>query len=161
MLVVDGVVLDKLPSGFDPDDGSSAEQRWLALSVLGSDRYVMRLDGLVFHNGAKLWNLPSFPGANWVAIAAGTDGAGGSEAEFGGGLSNAGERITLRDASGGTIVVYPETDARADLSVLHVFDEDAVDIVKLTPSHLSLLAADGSQVWRHDLGAARGKLRST
>jgi amino acid adenylation domain-containing protein/non-ribosomal peptide synthase protein (TIGR01720 family) len=43
-------------------------------------------------------------------------------------------------ASGGTIVVYPETDARADMAVLHVFDDDAVDVVKLTPSHLSLLA---------------------
>jgi amino acid adenylation domain-containing protein/non-ribosomal peptide synthase protein (TIGR01720 family) len=43
-------------------------------------------------------------------------------------------------ATGGTIVVYPETDARADLTVLRVFDDDIVDIVKLTPSHLSLLA---------------------
>ncbi|MHC5028000.1 MAG: amino acid adenylation domain-containing protein, partial [Planctomycetota bacterium] len=42
--------------------------------------------------------------------------------------------------SGGSIVVYPETDTRADMAVVHVFEDDAVDIVKLTPSHLSLVA---------------------
>ncbi|NNC75348.1 MAG: amino acid adenylation domain-containing protein, partial [Acidimicrobiia bacterium] len=42
-------------------------------------------------------------------------------------------------ASGGSIVVYPPTTESADLAVLDVFAEDAVDIVKLTPSHLALL----------------------
>ncbi len=41
--------------------------------------------------------------------------------------------------SGGTIVVYPETGSRADTAVLRVFDDDLVDVVKLTPSHLALL----------------------
>jgi amino acid adenylation domain-containing protein len=41
--------------------------------------------------------------------------------------------------SGGSIVVYPATTEAADLAVLEVFAEDAVDIVKLTPSHLALL----------------------
>ncbi len=40
--------------------------------------------------------------------------------------------------TGGTIVVYPDDDVR-DLSVLEVFEDDAVDVVKLTPSHLALL----------------------
>ena len=40
--------------------------------------------------------------------------------------------------SGGTIVVYPDTDVR-DLSIIDVFDDDRVDIVKLTPSHLAVL----------------------
>ncbi len=40
--------------------------------------------------------------------------------------------------TGGTVVVYPDHDAR-DLSVLDVFADDAVDVVKLTPSHLALL----------------------
>ncbi|MGI9586494.1 MAG: amino acid adenylation domain-containing protein, partial [Acidimicrobiia bacterium] len=42
-------------------------------------------------------------------------------------------------ASGGTIVVYPSTTEAADLAVLEVFAEDAVDVVKLTPSHLALV----------------------
>ena len=42
-------------------------------------------------------------------------------------------------ASGGSIVAYPATSGAADLAVLEVFAEDAVDIVKLTPSHLALL----------------------
>ena len=42
-------------------------------------------------------------------------------------------------ASGGSIVAYPGTTKAADLAVLEVFAEDAVDIVKLTPSHLALL----------------------
>lgn len=43
-------------------------------------------------------------------------------------------------ACGGRIVVYPDTDGPADLTVLRVFDEDRVDVVKLTPAHLALLA---------------------
>ncbi len=41
--------------------------------------------------------------------------------------------------SGGSIRVYGEDATSADLSVLDVFDDDAVDIVKLTPSHLAML----------------------
>lgn len=41
--------------------------------------------------------------------------------------------------SGGKIVVYPERAEDVDLSVQEVFENDDVDIVKLTPSHLSLL----------------------
>lgn len=41
--------------------------------------------------------------------------------------------------SGGTVVVYPQADADADLSVIDVFDEDCVDVVKLTPAHLALV----------------------
>ncbi len=40
--------------------------------------------------------------------------------------------------TGGKIVVYPDRQAR-DLSVLDVFAEDRVDVVKLTPSHLAVL----------------------
>lgn len=40
--------------------------------------------------------------------------------------------------SGGEIVIYPEGDGAVDLAVLQVFEDDAVDIVKLTPSHLAL-----------------------
>ncbi len=42
--------------------------------------------------------------------------------------------------SGGSIVVYPEAQATPGLSVLQVFEDDAVDIVKLTPAHLALVA---------------------
>lgn len=42
--------------------------------------------------------------------------------------------------SGGRIRVYADPGTGVDLSVLDVFADDAVDIVKLTPSHLALLA---------------------
>jgi amino acid adenylation domain-containing protein len=44
--------------------------------------------------------------------------------------------------SGGTVRVYPEPTVGADLTVLDVVADDAVDIVKLTPSHLALLGSD-------------------
>ncbi|HSF86851.1 MAG TPA: amino acid adenylation domain-containing protein [Acidimicrobiia bacterium] len=40
--------------------------------------------------------------------------------------------------SGGTIVVYPEPEGN-DLSILDVFVDDQVDVVKLTPAHLALM----------------------
>jgi non-ribosomal peptide synthetase component F len=43
--------------------------------------------------------------------------------------------------SGGSVRVYPEPTGGADLTVLDVFADDAVDIVKLTPSHLALLGS--------------------
>ncbi len=49
--------------------------------------------------------------------------------------------------SGGTLVVYPET-GETDLAVLDVLSEDAVDVVKLTPSHLSLVCEAGKHVNR-------------
>ena len=42
--------------------------------------------------------------------------------------------------SGGTIRVYEDVRGHADLAILEVLDDDAVDIVKLTPSHLALMA---------------------
>ncbi len=41
--------------------------------------------------------------------------------------------------AGGTVVVYPDRGEAVDTSVLEVFDDDAVDVVKLTPSHLALV----------------------
>ncbi|MEL6642301.1 MAG: amino acid adenylation domain-containing protein [Pseudomonadota bacterium] len=49
--------------------------------------------------------------------------------------------------TGGTVVVYPETGT-TDLAVLDVFADDAVDVVKLTPSHLSLVCAQNTPVSR-------------
>ncbi len=40
--------------------------------------------------------------------------------------------------SGGSIVIYPEEDA-SSFSVLDVFEDNLVDIVKLTPAHLALI----------------------
>jgi amino acid adenylation domain-containing protein len=42
-------------------------------------------------------------------------------------------------ATGGTIVIHRRTAADGDLALLDVVDEDRVDIIKLTPSHLGLL----------------------
>ncbi len=53
--------------------------------------------------------------------------------------------------TGGAVVVYGE-EAGGEPAVVRVFEDDAVDVVKLTPSHLALLD-------RHDLGSLRiGKL---
>lgn len=41
--------------------------------------------------------------------------------------------------SGGSIVIYPESQSTPGLSVLQVFGDDAVDLVKLTPAHLALV----------------------
>jgi len=73
-VVVDGVLLDKLPSNYDPDDGDDFQQRWLDLFVTGADRWVVRLDGVVFHNGAKAWTLPSSGFAYWIGITGDPDG---------------------------------------------------------------------------------------
>ncbi|HEX8362163.1 MAG TPA: amino acid adenylation domain-containing protein, partial [Longimicrobium sp.] len=49
--------------------------------------------------------------------------------------------------TGGSVVVYGER-GEGDIPVLRVFDEDAVDVVKLTPAHLALLEG-------HDLAGRR------
>ena len=47
--------------------------------------------------------------------------------------------LFLPTLTGGKIVVYPPTSATVDLSILDVFEDQTVDTVKLTPSHLALL----------------------
>lgn len=41
--------------------------------------------------------------------------------------------------SGGTSVIFPEEGLSVDLSVLKVIEDNSIDIIKLTPSHLALL----------------------
>ncbi|MEM9849154.1 MAG: amino acid adenylation domain-containing protein, partial [Bacteroidota bacterium] len=41
--------------------------------------------------------------------------------------------------SGGTMRIYEEPNAGPDLAILEVIEDNAVDFIKLTPSHLSLL----------------------
>ena len=41
--------------------------------------------------------------------------------------------------TGGTLVVYEDTDGPVDSSIVDVINDNSVDIIKLTPSHLSLL----------------------
>jgi len=41
--------------------------------------------------------------------------------------------------SGGSLVIYEESEAGPDLALLEVIEDNAVDVIKLTPSHLSLL----------------------
>ncbi|MEO1086676.1 MAG: amino acid adenylation domain-containing protein, partial [Acidobacteriota bacterium] len=48
--------------------------------------------------------------------------------------------IFLPLTTGGRIVVYPETGRHADLALHDVVRDAAVDLVKLTPSHLQLLS---------------------
>ncbi|MEM7065585.1 MAG: amino acid adenylation domain-containing protein [Cyanobacteria bacterium P01_B01_bin.77] len=50
--------------------------------------------------------------------------------------------------SGGQVVIYPEESGAIDLSLQRIFAENAVDVIKLTPSHLALVQgmAIGSRV---------------
>ncbi|EKU98796.1 non-ribosomal peptide synthase/amino acid adenylation enzyme [Leptolyngbya sp. PCC 7375] len=41
--------------------------------------------------------------------------------------------------SGGQVVIYPEGDEAIDLSLQQIFQDNAVDVIKLTPSHLALV----------------------
>ncbi|MFK8013840.1 MAG: amino acid adenylation domain-containing protein [Gammaproteobacteria bacterium] len=41
--------------------------------------------------------------------------------------------------SGGRIVVYPESDQTGDLTIRDVIEDNQVDVIKLTPAHLSLI----------------------
>ena len=57
--------------------------------------------------------------------------------------------------SGGRVVVYPRRSEGSDLALLDVVEENLVNIIKLTPSHLSLLAnreLPGSKVRQLILG---------
>ncbi|MCB9897478.1 MAG: hypothetical protein H6825_05700 [Planctomycetes bacterium] len=74
-VVIDGTLIDKLPSGFDPTDASPEPlQRWWDVAVFGADRYAVRLDGKLYENGTKLYKLPVVTGANWAALAISQDG---------------------------------------------------------------------------------------
>ncbi|MCB0275465.1 MAG: amino acid adenylation domain-containing protein, partial [Calditrichaeota bacterium] len=48
--------------------------------------------------------------------------------------------IFLPLIAGGRIIIYREEDDQLDMSVLRVFEENRVGVVKLTPSHLALLS---------------------
>ena len=50
--------------------------------------------------------------------------------------------------TGGRVVVYTAEDLRNDLSIVNVFESDEVDILKLTPAHLSLLHGLGRKAER-------------
>ena len=57
--------------------------------------------------------------------------------------------------TGGTLEIYPEPDGPVDSSLVDVLEADAVDFVKLTPSHLSLLrriGAEGTRLSRMIVG---------
>ena len=63
--------------------------------------------------------------------------------------------IFLPLVTGGQIVIYPEPDGPSDLAILDVIQQNRVDIIKLTPSHLALLkneAMQGSRVEQWILG---------
>jgi len=48
------------------------------------------------------------------------------------------DALFLPFTCGGRLLIYPEPRSGTDLSVRQVFADDAVDVVKLTPSHLAL-----------------------
>ena len=52
--------------------------------------------------------------------------------------------------SGGKIVIYDDDNSGGDLSIINVIEDNAVDIIKLTPSHLSLI---------NNLDVGRSKLK--
>jgi len=57
--------------------------------------------------------------------------------------------------TGGTLEIYPEPEGPVDTALMDVAAADAVDVIKLTPSHLALLVRiglDGSRLKRMVLG---------
>ncbi|MEM8961817.1 MAG: amino acid adenylation domain-containing protein [Acidobacteriota bacterium] len=54
--------------------------------------------------------------------------------------------------TGGTVVVYPPTSRATDLALRHVVSDDAVDLVKMTPSHLLLLEDDSDRATTKRIG---------
>jgi amino acid adenylation domain-containing protein len=57
--------------------------------------------------------------------------------------------------TGGTLVIYPEPDGPVDSAIVDVIADDAVDFIKLTPSHLSLvrrISLSGSRIRRMVVG---------
>jgi len=57
--------------------------------------------------------------------------------------------------TGGTLAIYPEPDGPVDSALVDVARENAVDLIKLTPSHLSLLrrvGLEGSRIRRMVVG---------
>ena len=57
--------------------------------------------------------------------------------------------------TGGTLEIYPEPDGPVDTALMDVVRANAVDFIKLTPSHLSLLARiglEGSRIRRMVVG---------
>ncbi len=50
--------------------------------------------------------------------------------------------------SGGSVVIYPETSRGADLALLDVLADGAVDVIKLTPSHLATAAGPRDRAGR-------------
>ena len=57
--------------------------------------------------------------------------------------------------TGGTLEIYPEPDGLVDTALMDVASADAVDVIKLTPSHLALLVRiglEGSRIRQMVLG---------
>jgi amino acid adenylation domain-containing protein len=64
--------------------------------------------------------------------------------------------------TGGTMEIYPEPARPVDTALMDVARADAVDFIKLTPSHLSLLArlgVDGSRIRRMVVGGENLRTR--
>lgn len=83
----------------------------------------------------------------WAAASFGAEGDGGYAF-----FSSISFDLTLTSifaplVSGGTVSVYPET-SDPDFAVLDVFRDDAVDVVKLTPSHAALVCQAGLRIER-------------
>ncbi len=63
--------------------------------------------------------------------------------------------------TGGAVHIYPEPADGTDLSILEVFADDAVDVVKLTPAHLALAVQAGQRVSRIGTLIVGGEALST
>jgi len=65
--------------------------------------------------------------------------------------------------TGGTLEIYPEPGGPVDTALMEVAAADAVDVIKLTPSHLALLVRiglDGSRLKRMVLGGENLAVRA-
>jgi len=131
------------------EQASPAEPDAVPDSVIPSDAaYVMytsgstgRPKGVVVTHG----NLMNY--VAWAGTQYGGDGAVSLPLYTSVGFDLTVTSMYLPLLCGGSVVVYPDA-AAADLSVIDVFAEDRVDVVKLTPSHLAVLEP-------HDLATTR------
>lgn len=108
--------------------------------VVGSDAYVIFTSGTTGRpKGVRVGRPALARYAHWAA-----DTFGGAEPATWALHSAIGFDLTVTSIfapliSGGQIRAYRERPGEADLSILRVFEDDAVNVVKLTPSHLSLV----------------------